>query len=58
MDRPHHPNVVRTWVVERTRHPVHAALPIKREDPRHGAPRIPAPTHGKSGPGRKNPDRA
>ena len=42
MDKPRHPHVVRTWVVERTRHPVHTVPPRKNEDPRrppvHGVP--------------------
>lgn len=40
MDKPRHPHVVRTWTVERTRHPIHT-VPLKRnEDPRR------APVHG------------
>ncbi len=35
MDRPRHPHVVRTWVVERTRHPIHSIPVPKHEDARH-----------------------
>jgi hypothetical protein len=37
MDRPHQPHVIRTWTVERTRHPVHENLggfqPLKGRKP-------------------------
>jgi len=39
MDRPRHPNVIRTWAVERTHHTVHNIPPVKQENPRHSPPR-------------------
>ena len=39
MDKPRHPHVVRTWVVERTRHPVRNVPSPRAEDPRR------APVH-------------
>ncbi len=42
MDRPRHPHVVRTWVAERNRHPVHNIPSMKTQDLRHGAPRMAA----------------
>ena len=44
MDKPRHPHVVRTWTVERTRHPIHNIPTLKREDKRFNAPlRVPGP---------------
>jgi hypothetical protein len=39
MDKPRHPNVVRTWVAGRTRHPVPSFSAPHTEDPRRGPAR-------------------
>jgi hypothetical protein len=47
MDRPHHPQVIRTWTVARIKAPFHPAQPAKpQRDPRQGffrGPKTPRP---------------
>ena len=50
MDKPRHPPVVRTWVVERTRHPGHNVPMHRAEDPRRN------PVHGVPQPKKKRPE--
>lgn len=46
MDRPRHPNVIRTWTVERTRHPVRNIAPPKPENVRSAPVKgVPSSTH-------------
>jgi hypothetical protein len=56
MDRPRHPHVVRTWAVERTRHPIHAIPAVKREDPHHGPPRMPVASKLPAAPKKDKPE--
>lgn len=44
MDRPRHPNVIRTWAVERTHHNIHNIPPVKHDNPQHSPPRNVLPT--------------
>lgn len=56
MDRPRHPNVIRTWAVERTHHNIHAIPPVKHDNPQHAPPRtVPAPAPNRPPTGKKKP---
>jgi hypothetical protein len=45
MDKPHHPQVIRTWTVARIKAPLHPAQPVKpQRDPRQDFFRGPAKT--------------
>lgn len=45
MDKSHHPNVIRTWAVERTRHPVRNTPMSKPVDKRRDAGRPVTPVN-------------
>jgi hypothetical protein len=56
MDKPHHPQVIRTWTVSRIKVPIHPAQPAKPlREPRQGifrglarTPRLPGSNAGSS----------